>query len=343
MSKIIAFRVLKASLRGTEVAIYDYADANEYILGNTSIIVVQESTDHVPAVLQKFAARFPTYFYNPENPDDLEKIMVVNNATVLYTIGYGDRRINDPTLSPNGKYKTALHCVFTMNDPHADTCVPVSKYLAHKHGKEKFVPHMISIPTDVKGNMRDELKIPEGALVFGRYGGVETFNIPFVYQTISDTLRDRDDVWFVFVNTHKFMDPHPRVIHLEPIVDPHEKARFIQTCDAMLHARADGETFGIACGEFSILGRPVITHGTTGDTSHIDILGEKCFTYTTSAELYGVLTNFEERKLEKEKTFAKDSLKPWDAYSHEFGPEPVIRLWWKHLIQPLFKEDPSTN
>ena len=40
-----------------------------------------------------------------------------------------------------------------------------------------------------------------------------------------------------------------------------EKEAFYRTCDAMLHARRDGETFGLAVAEFSVRNKPVITKG----------------------------------------------------------------------------------
>jgi hypothetical protein len=40
--KIIAFLSNNLTLRGTEVALYDYADYNEKILGNKSIIITRD-------------------------------------------------------------------------------------------------------------------------------------------------------------------------------------------------------------------------------------------------------------------------------------------------------------
>jgi hypothetical protein len=42
MFKTIAFLSNKLTLRGTEVALYDYADYNEKILGNKSIIITRD-------------------------------------------------------------------------------------------------------------------------------------------------------------------------------------------------------------------------------------------------------------------------------------------------------------
>ena len=40
--------------------------------------------------------------------------------------------------------------------------------------------------------MRSELNIPDEAIVFGRYGGVETFDIKFVYNSIKEILNKRN-------------------------------------------------------------------------------------------------------------------------------------------------------
>ena len=43
------------------------------------------------------------------------------------------------------------------------------------------------------------------------------------------------------------------------IIDLNKKVEFISSCDAMIHARQMGETFGAAVSEFSIKNKPVIT------------------------------------------------------------------------------------
>lgn len=341
MSCVVAFRVLLASLRGTEVAIFDYAVANEEILHNTSIILIKMSGQHNQEVVNKFRKRFYVHFYDTVN--DIECILSSYKCRVLYTIAYGERRVNDPTLSTSHKYKTALHCVFSMADSHADTYVPISHYLAKKYGKEEYVPHMISLKLDphpvnelIKGiNYKETLGIPSNAIVFGRHGGLETFNIDFVHDTIGRVVKDHKNIYFIFVNTHKFIN-HKQVLFLNPVITDEEKITFIMACDAMIHGRADGETFGIACGEFSVCNKPVITC-VCGDTCHIDILGDKCITYSNAEQLKYILTNFLSIKIKKEKELLKGCTHPgrlWDAYTKNYSAEPVIKLWWKFLIAP---------
>lgn len=43
----IAFLSNKITMRGTEVAMYDYADYNESILGNNSVIITRDYKNHI--------------------------------------------------------------------------------------------------------------------------------------------------------------------------------------------------------------------------------------------------------------------------------------------------------
>lgn len=95
--------------------------------------------------------------------------------------------------------------------------------------------------------------------MFGRYGGVETFDITFVYNSIKEILNKRNDIYFIFMNTNKFYI-HKNIIYLNGTTDMYIKKKFINTTDALLHAREGGETFGLTCGEFAVCLKPVITY-----------------------------------------------------------------------------------
>ena len=107
-------------------------------------------------------------------------------------------------------------------------------------------------------------------------------------------------------------DPRVDIIYLDTIADLSEKVKFINTCDAMLHARTRGETFVIACGEFSIKNKPVITYGFSPEKCHLDILKDKALIYYNFSDLRKVLNEFEPSK------------KNWDAYSSLYTPIPVM-------------------
>jgi hypothetical protein len=84
----------------------------------------------------------------------------------------------------------------------------------------------------------------------------------------------------------------------------------------MLHARGIGESFGLACGEFSIKGKPVITYALSPQRSHIEILGDKGILYQGKKDLANIFQNFN-REVQYEKN--------WDAYSQDFSSKVVMK------------------
>lgn len=121
------------------------------------------------------------------------------------------------------------------------------------------VPHIVHLP-DVEEDMREHLGIPKKSLVFGRTGGLDTWSVPYANQVVYDVLNRRKDVFFLFQNT-AIPFKHERLIAIPTSSDITYKTKFINTCDAMIHARVEGESFGLACAEFSLRNKPVITWG----------------------------------------------------------------------------------
>src|SRR3989337_229670 len=99
------------------------------------------------------------------------------------------------------------------------------------------------------------------------------------YATISEWSGQRYNLPFV--------DPK-RVICVDPSLNPWLKKAFINSCDAMLHARGRGETFGIAVGEFAVSGKPVITYDLSGERAHIHELGNKGIYYDSEEKLVDI-------------------------------------------------------
>ncbi len=173
-----------------------------------------------------------------------------------------------------------------------------------------------------------------GSVVFGRHGGFDSFDLRFAMQAVFDVARVHKDWYFVFLNTYKFCDL-PNVIFLPSTPDLSYKTRFINTCDAMIHARGLGESFGLACAEFSIKNKPIITWSGLGSSeyerAHIGILGEKGIYYNNGQELFNILS------------FLGDNIQfvralNWDAYSEQFNPEVVMRRFDEVFIQPCLKK-----
>ena len=309
----IAFHTNQINERGTTIAVYDYAKYNHDILGNDSVIV-SSGTDHrnyKPAI-EQISSEFPLHFYKDFSETD--EILEKEKIDMIYFIKAGKR---DGKLSK--VCKNAVHCVFDGSQPHGDACACVSDWLGKKY-RLPAVPHIVHKLTASR-NLREELGIPKDAFVFGRHGGVETFNIDYAHQVIHRVAKVRKDAYFLFLNTHKFCD-HERVIHLPKTSNMDEKTAFIATCDAYLHCRTQGETFGLAIAEFSVMNKPAITCKGK-DNAHLDMLGDKAIIYRNEEKLQSILLDIKKVDVED---------KDWDAYSKPYSPQEVMKRFKKVFI-----------
>lgn len=313
----IAFHNPQLDIRGTCVALYDYAKYNEDILGNKSIIV-SNKIDDIRA-FRKFSTRFPVFIYN--NTQELHSYLTKQKIDLLYAIKYGkkdDIMFDDIPL--------AVHCVFDLSEPHGRSYASISDALSEKYSnKFPVVPHMISLePSYSKQNRREELNIPEDSVVFGRYGGEDTFNIPFCHKVIHEIVLRNPNIYFLFANTPKFCPPHSQIIFVNSIISDEDKNRFICTCDAHLECGTLGHSFGLAIGEFSVNNKPVIAfkHPTLWNTAHLQILGDKGIYFTNETEFRDILLNFKKNEWEN-----KDN----NCYK-QFSPKNVMSIFKKVFL-----------
>ena len=308
-------------LFGTTVSMFDYANFNQTLLGNESIIFYdKDDTRNNEDIIIKFEeAEIPTISLSGhENMEELSANLDFHEVDALYI---------QKTGKPGGRWvdntPCFIHCVGCENDPHGHVYAYVSDWLSQQMtgGQSPVVPYMAHLP-DHQDNFREELGIPKEAVVFGRLGGFYSWNIPFVNNVIKDVLKERDDVYFLFAQTTiPFSDK--RVIHVEPFADLYTKRKFINTSDAFLHARNEGESFGMAVAEFSISNKPTITYENSPEKNHIYQLGDKGIYYKNSEDLKDILLNFE-----------VDNSKNWNAYS-DFAPEKIIQKFKEVFINSL--------
>lgn len=333
---VVAFFIRHFSERGTEVSIYNYAHFNETILGNKSIILCltpeAQKRNGLPDVrhsFKKFNDRFPVIEFNGfhEMPILIPKLKLDFFYTQTYG-GYGDiYNFNDKTLWVP-PCKTIKHCVFDTSGKEGDYYISIGNQI--NRNDYKVIPYIVYLPelketiTDTNTYLRDmrtELNIPENAFVFGRHGGICQFNLEFVKNAVIHILEKQPDFYFVFLNTPKFYI-HPRIKYLELNTDLQYKVRFINTCDAMIHARDMGETFGLAVGEFSLMNKPIFTSN-RGEKEHICILGEKAIVYNDYDDLMEKFSNVRE---------IVGSREDWNAYQ-DYSPEKVMELFRTYIFE----------
>ena len=276
----VAFLTNHISYGGTEVSMYDYAHFNEVLLGNTSIVITRDFRATHGEIYEKFAKRFPVFYIQTQ--EDIDRIAEQEGVDVVYVQKSGEV---DWFVSKHRK--CVVHAVFTTKFPHGNVYAAISSSLNQLHRTNvPVVPYMVYVEENEE-SFRKELGIPEDAVVFGRHGSYDSFDIPFVHETIPRILDRHPNMYFVAMNTKPFAN-HPRIVYLPRTTDLQVKRKFINTCDGMLHARARGETFGLACGEFAVCKKPIVTYAHSPERAHIDILGNKCTPYSNAMDLYRI-------------------------------------------------------
>ena len=318
----IAFLENKLTLRGTTVNLYDYADFNETILDNESIIITRPY-DYVKnispmdmdnsLVYDKFNNRFKVFYYYETR--DIEKILIDNKVDLVFIEKAG---------SPEDGLtfdccKSIIHCVFDTRLPHGTLYTSISDYLNKVHNTNiPVLPYMIRV-YDTNEDLKKELNIPQDSLVFGTYSGADCFNIDYIKQVVIDIVKENQNIYFIFMNIYKFGPDLENIKFLKGTDDMEFKRKFINTCDAMLYGREGGETFGLACGEFSICNKPVIARETNSG-SELDILKEKIILHESYNELKNILINWEKFKIDVKENGYK-----------QYTPEKVMMNFQKYL------------
>ena len=332
----IAF--LGVGTRGSATSIFEYASAAEDILHlpvHVLLVSPKPSNDVSLAsgTHRMFARRFGHKFSFlpggwPPASSIYDDILQQINATDLYIQKSGD---NDGVLSRLPTVRNLVHAVFDATHPHGDVYARNSPSVP---GGVPIVPHIVRAAAAEGSDLRDELGISRTATVFCRHGSDETFNIRFVHTAILEVAAMRtNNTHFVFVNTPRFCSAcPPNIVHLPAISDETHKSRFIRTCDAMIHARTEGETFGLSIAEFAAHNRPVITSNKSHDHGrarmHLDTLGAAGLYYWNLPSLMTLLLTFDR---------VAAAQRDWRAYS-AYDREPVMRIF-----ERVFLHDPHAK
>jgi hypothetical protein len=323
------------SERGTEVALFDYALGNVNILRGKSFIGVNIDKVYDDEVLKKFQAKFRVFLY--KSPHKLVSFIKANGIELIYQITSGKKENTITDIIP-----TFVHCVFTTAEKYGDIYCPISDYLnKYYRTKHPVLPHIVKKFPGSNQTLRDNLGIPHTAVVFGGYGGKDSFNIPFVKDVIQNIARNHGNIYFLFLNFTKFTNENlDNILFLPKNTDIPYKESFINTCDAMIHARLDGETFGLSVAEFSVKNKPIITwkpsifknfyfvfktvvffilgRGHLYAKAHLNFLGKKGIYYSSPGDLHNILINFRKKYLKKIN---------YDCYSERFSEKSVMLLF----------------
>jgi hypothetical protein len=295
---LLGFHSKQLTERGTEVAMFEYALGAQRLLGHEARVFIPANPGKViPTVKERFDEHFEVVIYKDSKEIACDALVVMKRGwpgQVTETIPELNHSFLEAS-SPHG-HRFAVISDWIAGTARHELTLPRGRMVrVPKLRKPPVIPYILHMPPS-DGDMRAELRIPEDAIVFGRHGGVGTFNVPFVFGAIREALERRDDIWFVLINVEPFVESD-RVIRLPLTVDRADLRRFIDTCDYMLHAHTKGETFGLAPLEFALAGAPVLTWLDSERKAHIDILDEDLLLgYRTQDDVLRLLTTLPRRE-----------------------------------------------
>jgi hypothetical protein len=334
----ILFHSNQIGERGTEVALFDYAVGNKNILKNNSFIAVPKERVFDTQALEKFKNNFKICLYS--NQKEFENFVLKNDISLIYKIVHGKKE----TL-PEIDVPFFIHCVYSTQSKYGTYYCPISEYI-NRWFRTKYpvLPHIVKKFPGISTTLKKELNIPNNAVVFGSYGGEDSFNISFVHQVICEVAKEQKDIFFIFMNIKSFInsnEEYKNILFLPKNTDLIYKERFINTCDAMIHAQSLGETFGLAVAEFSVKNKPVITYtpglihfvkeirryflrkSNSYSMAHLEYLGKKAIKYSSKKSLKDIFLNFKRKYLKQIN---------YDCYSNRFSEKSVMKIF-SNIIQ----------
>lgn len=307
------------NLRGTAVAVRDYCQGLLEMGHEVTVayrLAHPENDAGVVATMSQMAELLPY-----QNFTELERDSNKRGIERAYFIKSGER--DEKCFS---SIYSCIHAVFPTNisEVHGDAFAFVSEWLSLEFSNNKvpFVPHIVNLPS-IEGCLRDQLGIPRSGLVFGGMGGANSFDIGFVRKAVIDCVLRRSDLYFVFLNITPFTQ-HERVMFLPGNSRVDNKVRFIQTCDAMIHARGLGESFGLSCAEFSSKNKPVITYAFSPQLAHIHMLGDAAIVYRGRSDLRDIFLYSHANEFRTVE---------WDRCSKKFSREMVMEIFSRVFIE----------
>jgi hypothetical protein len=209
-----------------------------------------------------------------------------------------------------------VHMTSLSYDQWGESFAFVSNWLSDycSNGTVPCVPHIVELP-DKSHSIRSAMGVNDSEVLIGRIGGGYSWNIHFVNPIIREVVELRNDIQFALINIPQIHHhlKHERIkIFNELPYDQQLKAAFISSCDAMIHARGEGESFGISVGEFSKLNKPIIPYRYSFERAHLEQLNKHAITFDSPETLRSLLL-----------IIGKNSAVDWNRYD-AFNEKSVV-------------------
>lgn len=354
----ICAQLNQLSRRGTEVAVFDYMSGLKRMHGNygqdydVTFLIPRHILDHLaagvdlsPSSEPEVKTKFEEEFGNLVGYDDFWYTTREIQCHMTYSLISGELASSESNSADASRRRIprAVHAVFQTHEPHGTAFASVSRELSLVSGQlercnwseDVYVDHIVDYPFEeldmdvgqMRALKRAELGIPDDSLVLCRHGGYDTFNIPFVRDNLVTLVDMLDNIDVILMNTQPLDKKHGRIHETRGESSVKGKAQYFAACDAMLHARSDGETFGLAVAEFSFRNKPVITYNGSllgYARAHLSILKDRALCYEDLPTLQALISSL-----------AKNGIpnREWNAYSN-YSRAKVLPKFERVFILP---------
>ena len=339
---IVGFHLDEFSLRGVTVATVAYAKAWSEILGNKSILIKYDNYLNQRKEINQtwHSENLAMIRYNSKN--QLDSILRSAGIEALYVLCSGKKEERFTNL----RFPIWIHAVFPsrIKDIHGRRYACISEWLTKESFNKRipYVPHIVNTSEEHKSKeaWREENKIKSDAIVIGSLGGRDSFDLKLAQIGLFNALQCNKNLYFIALNHREFIN-HERALFMLGTDDEAIKHGFINCCDVMLHGRAQGETFGLACAEFAAAGKPILAWEHAPERHHLEHFCQKKLRYTTAKELSKKLLAFypgEWNQAEIKKTVRKfDSLKVANLFEQVFAKphQPINEPYFSAIDKAL--------
>lgn len=284
----VGFHCDSLSLRGVTVATLAYARMWRQALKQESVIIKSEGQtpwikDHPNS--KKRIEDLEVIGYR--DPKQLDSLLVYSEIDALYVMTSGSLEKRFSYITP----PLWIHAVFPskISDIHGSRYACISDWLTKESFNHKvpFVPHIVNFPAEDFENRkswRNKYDIPYESIVIGSMGGSHTFDLKPARDGLEEALNSNSNLYFVALNHRKFTS-HKQSRFIPGTDNLNEKSSFVHACDAMLHGRSQGETFGLACAEFAAAGKPIFAWRHAPERHHLEKFCPDILNFSTAREL----------------------------------------------------------
>ena len=157
-------------------------------------------------------------------------------------------------------------------------------------------PLISDLPEKTNNNLKEVLGIPQDAFVYGLHQRANDGIYSPVALNAFSKLNDENS-WFILMGGSSEYSKQAKTlgiknfIQLEYSGDLSKLDLFLNTLDVYAHARADGETFGLAIAEAMSYGLPVISH-TAPAMGHVHTIRSAGFVCNSEEEYLNIMKKY---------------------------------------------------